>query len=227
MDIFGHGQIVGALVTCYCKKKDINIDDLMDGVYQAKSIFISGICDGVGGNRNNGKSVNNGILEDMKIKEISSTHTTDFKIGDIVFVKNNDDTKYKARTGIYRHHKSFFGKVVELSETSNGYSIGVEFEDYNHITWYYDQEELSHAREIENMTLAEIGSKYGVQINGTYIKYKQQKGVLYYGNQKININKIHKRTYIQGIRRMWNNLHKQRLGFETQIHFMERKRSKV
>ena len=168
MDIFGHGQIVGALVTCYCKKKDINIDELMDGVYQAKSIFISGICDGVGGNRNNGKSTNNCILEDMKIKE-NPIHTTDFKIGDIVFVKNNDDTKYMLQTGIYRYHNSFLGEVVEIKTDQNGnLSIGVEFEGYDHITWYYSQEELSHARELENMTLAEIRNKYGVQINGTY-----------------------------------------------------------
>lgn len=32
MDIYGRGQSVGALVTCYCKKKGIDIDDLVEAI---------------------------------------------------------------------------------------------------------------------------------------------------------------------------------------------------
>ena len=28
MDIYGHGQSIGAMITCYCKKNNIDIDDL-------------------------------------------------------------------------------------------------------------------------------------------------------------------------------------------------------
>ena len=67
MDIYGRGQSVGALVTCYCKKKGIDIDDLVEAIKKEQSMFISGIFEGIGGNRENGKAVSNGILEDMKL----------------------------------------------------------------------------------------------------------------------------------------------------------------
>ena len=67
MDIYGHGQIVGALITCYCKKNKVNIDDFMNEIRKNTSMFVSGMEDGVGGNRENGKSTNNFILEDMKL----------------------------------------------------------------------------------------------------------------------------------------------------------------
>ena len=67
MDIYGHGQSVGTLITCYCKKNGIDIDDFVDAIKKEQSMFVSGIFDGIGGNRGNGKFVNNGILEDMKL----------------------------------------------------------------------------------------------------------------------------------------------------------------
>lgn len=67
MDIYGHGQSIGAMITCYCKKNNIDIDDLTAEMKKNPSMFISGILDGIGGNRNNGRHVNNGILEDLKI----------------------------------------------------------------------------------------------------------------------------------------------------------------
>lgn len=67
MDIYGRGQVIGALITCYCKKKNIDIDDLVEAIKKEQSMFVSGIFDGIGGNRENGKLVNNGILEDMKL----------------------------------------------------------------------------------------------------------------------------------------------------------------
>ena len=67
MDIYGHGQSIGALATCYCKKKNIDITTLTEEIRKNPSMFISGIFDGIGGNRENGKSVNNGLLDDMKL----------------------------------------------------------------------------------------------------------------------------------------------------------------
>lgn len=67
MDIYGHGQGIGALITCYCKKNGVDIDTLTEEIRKNPSMFISGIFDGIGGNRENGKSTNNGILEDMKL----------------------------------------------------------------------------------------------------------------------------------------------------------------
>lgn len=67
MDIYGRGQSVGALITCYCKMNGIDIDDFVDAIKKEQSMFISGIFDGIGGNRENGKIVNNGILEDMML----------------------------------------------------------------------------------------------------------------------------------------------------------------
>ena len=67
MDIYGHGQSIGALITCYCKKSGINIDTLTEEIRKNPSMFLSGIFDGLGGTRENGRSTNNGILEDMKL----------------------------------------------------------------------------------------------------------------------------------------------------------------
>ena len=67
MDIYGKGQEIGTLVTCYCKKNGINIDTLTEEIEKNPSMFISGIFDGIGGNRDNGKSTNNWILEHMKL----------------------------------------------------------------------------------------------------------------------------------------------------------------
>lgn len=67
MDIYGHGQCIGALAACYCKKNGIDVDAFADAIRKNPSMFISGIFDGIGGNRENGRSTNNGILEDMKL----------------------------------------------------------------------------------------------------------------------------------------------------------------
>lgn len=168
MDIYGHGQSIGALVTCYCRKNNIDIDELMNGILQEKSIFVSGISDGVGGNREIGVSTNNWILENMKVKETSQP-TTEFKVGDIVFVRNNDDTEYKETYGVYREHQQFFGRIIEIDDQQDDdIPIGVMFDAFT--TWYYNPKELGYASELNNMTIKEVSDKYGIRIQGTYYK---------------------------------------------------------
>lgn len=67
MDTYGKGQEIGAMVVCYCKKREINVDDFIKEIRKNPLRFIDGISDGIGNNRDNGRSVNNGILEHMKI----------------------------------------------------------------------------------------------------------------------------------------------------------------
>ncbi len=70
MDIintYGTGQEIGSLIVCYCKRKNIDIDCFYEAVRKEMEMFIAGIGDGIGGNRENGKSVHNGILEGYKI----------------------------------------------------------------------------------------------------------------------------------------------------------------
>lgn len=67
MDIYGKGQEIGALIVCYCKRKNIDIDCFYEAIREETEMFIAGIGDGIGGNRENGKSVHNGILEGYKV----------------------------------------------------------------------------------------------------------------------------------------------------------------
>ena len=67
MDIYGKGQEIGALIACYCKEKNIDIDYFYEAVREEMKMFIAGIGDGIGSNRENGKSIHNGILEGSKI----------------------------------------------------------------------------------------------------------------------------------------------------------------
>ena len=88
-----------------------------------------------------------------------------FKVGDIVFVSNNDYT-YEEEHGV-REHKNFFGKVTEVHEYAEETYVYVEFE--TDTEWVYSDWELSHANELKDFTLAEIEIRYGVIINATYI----------------------------------------------------------
>ena len=92
---------------------------------------------------------------------------TGFKVGDIVFVKNSDDTKYEKDYGIYRHHKQFFGKVTEVEDYGSETTVEVTFDD--HTWWVYEPCELCHASEIKDMTIEEVSNKYGVQIQAVYL----------------------------------------------------------
>ena len=67
MDIYGTGQEIGWLIVCYCKRKNIDIDCFYEAVRKEMEMFIAGIGDGIDSNRENEKSVHNGILEGYKI----------------------------------------------------------------------------------------------------------------------------------------------------------------
>jgi hypothetical protein len=66
-DTYGIGQELGCVIVAYCKKKHINIDDLFEQISQNKSIFIDGMKDGVGGNRDCGEKTLNYSIESLKI----------------------------------------------------------------------------------------------------------------------------------------------------------------
>ena len=69
MDIYGIGQSIGALVVCYCKSTNTDIDGLVKEIEANPSIFVSGLCDSMGGNRHIGPSTHNFIL-DLYRKEV-------------------------------------------------------------------------------------------------------------------------------------------------------------
>lgn len=93
-----------------------------------------------------------------------------FKVGDKVFVSNPD--KEYEKTEHKREHKSFFGEVIEVEEHPGFYSVGVKFPcvpgGYE-IEWWYKDDELSLASELDNMTLEEVKNKYGVEIMASYL----------------------------------------------------------
>ena len=66
MDIYGHGQVMGMLLVCYANHCNISIDKLYDEIRKNPSHFISGMGDGIGGNHNNSKEMNNLNLELLK-----------------------------------------------------------------------------------------------------------------------------------------------------------------
>lgn len=90
---------------------------------------------------------------------------TKFKIGDIVFVSNND-IEYETKFMIRRSHFNFFGEIVEI-EPHNIY--GVKFDEGcgNSIIWYYEEKELSKIDDIMDMTLRDFQNKYKVIINAS------------------------------------------------------------
>jgi len=89
---------------------------------------------------------------------------TDFKVGDIVYVKKYPDTDYKNETGIERHHSAFFGKVTEIDNERD--CIFVNFD--NRTEWCYSPEELGLATELKSLTLEEFERKFNVSIRATY-----------------------------------------------------------
>lgn len=94
---------------------------------------------------------------------------TEFKMGDIVFVKEKEKPIPYADREIHRTHKEFFGKVTEIDTTKSKPIIGVTFgKGYYSYLWYYYPEELGLASELKNMTLEEFSNKFGVTVNATY-----------------------------------------------------------
>lgn len=95
-----------------------------------------------------------------------------FKVGDIVYTPEYPDTKYKKEHGIDRWHRSFFGRVTEVTTCSNGETvIEVNFDNDYDITWTYLENELRPASDLKDMTLEEISNKFGLMINGTYLMH--------------------------------------------------------
>ena len=66
-----------------------------------------------------------GILMKYENTPRESGGTEMFKVGDIVFVAN-PDTEYEEEYGI-REHRSFFGKVTEVTEYKDETCVEVEF----------------------------------------------------------------------------------------------------
>ena len=72
MDIYGHGQSMGQLLLCYCRKQNIDVDKLLDEIDKNKSMFISGMHDGVGADRESSIRITNSHLEYMKVEDSES-----------------------------------------------------------------------------------------------------------------------------------------------------------
>lgn len=93
-----------------------------------------------------------------------------FKIGDIVYVKN-PDKEYEEEYG-ERIHNSFFGKVIDVTEYTNGTCVEVEFPKTScgaMMQWSYDANELAMASELKNMTIEEFSNKFGVCVKAEYL----------------------------------------------------------
>ena len=94
-----------------------------------------------------------------------------FKEGDIVFV-SNPDRKYEERMGI-RNHRAFFGRVLTVDTYGTETAVDVEFPRTacgEAMEWSYDANELSLASELRNLTLEEFSNRYGVNVNGKYLR---------------------------------------------------------
>lgn len=94
-----------------------------------------------------------------------------FKEGDIVFV-SNPDRKYEERMGI-RNHRAFFGRVLTVDTYGTETVVDVEFPRTAYgeaMEWSYDANELSLASELRNLTLEEFSNRYGVSVNGEYLR---------------------------------------------------------
>ena len=93
-----------------------------------------------------------------------------FKVGDIVFVSDPDEC-YEAEYGI-REHRSFFGRVTEISECSDELCVTVKFPATPNgyaAEGSYDGRELSLAEKLKDMTLEEFSNKYGVTVMAEYL----------------------------------------------------------
>lgn len=93
-----------------------------------------------------------------------------FKVGDIVYV-SNPDTEYEKEYGV-RTHRSFFGKVTEVTEYESQTVVEVSFPSTPNgyaMEWSYDENELSLASELKDLTLEEFSNKFGVSVLGEYL----------------------------------------------------------
>lgn len=93
-----------------------------------------------------------------------------FKVGDIVYV-SNPDTEYEEEYGV-RTHRSFFGKVTEVIEYESQTVVEVSFPSTPNgcaMEWSYDENELSLASELKDLTLEEFSNKFGVSVLGEYL----------------------------------------------------------
>ncbi len=93
-----------------------------------------------------------------------------FKVGDIVYV-SNPDTEYEEEFGV-RTHRSFFGKVTEVTEYENQTVVEVLFSSTPNgceMEWSYDEKELSLASELKDLTLEEFSNKFGVCVLAEYL----------------------------------------------------------
>lgn len=93
-----------------------------------------------------------------------------FKEGDIVYV-SNPDTKYEEEFG-KRYHKSFFGKVKEISKHGDEVCVMVEFPSTPKgcaMEWCYHENELALANSLNNLTLEEFCKKFCVSIFAEYL----------------------------------------------------------
>lgn len=94
-----------------------------------------------------------------------------FKEGDIVFV-SNPDREYEERMGI-RNHRAFFGRVLTVDTYGTETVVDVEFPRTacgETMEWSYDASELSLASELKNLTLEEFSNRYGISVNGEYLR---------------------------------------------------------
>lgn len=93
-----------------------------------------------------------------------------FKVGDLVYV-SNPDTEYEKEYG-KRTHRSFFGKVTEVTDYGDETCVEVKFPETPNgcvMEWAYYANELSHAKELKNMTIEELSNKFNLQIFAEYL----------------------------------------------------------
>lgn len=94
-----------------------------------------------------------------------------FKVGDIVYTPEYPDTKYMEDYGINRHHTNFFGRVTGVATYLDGETVIVVDFGNRYEEWAYSENELRPASDLKNMTLEETSNKFGLIINGAYLKY--------------------------------------------------------
>ena len=51
LDTYGNGQSFGEFAVAYCRQHNIDIDDFYKDIKENSSMFIAGIADGIGSNR--------------------------------------------------------------------------------------------------------------------------------------------------------------------------------
>lgn len=85
---------------------------------------------------------------------------------------SNPDREYEKRMG-GRNHRAFFGRVLTIDTYGTGTVVDVEFPSTacgETMEWSYDASELSLASELKNLTLEEFSNRYGVSVNGEYLR---------------------------------------------------------